>query len=193
MVVVYDDARAVAVIALADAVDDESVAAIEKLRSMGIEPIIVSGDHQAAVDSVAQAVGIAEVHAACSPQEKLELVAQRQAAGRTVAMVGDGVNDAAALAKAHLSMAMGAGADVAANSADIVLVRSSMAAAVDALRLSRATMRTIRFNLLWAFGYNVAAIPLAMAGVLGPIVSAGTMAFSSVFVVTNSLRLRRFR
>ena len=193
VVAVYDDARCIAVIALADAISADAVAAIASLRAMGIEPVIVSGDHEAAVAHVAAAVGINEYHAGCTPQEKVDLVASRQNGGSKVAMVGDGVNDAAALARVHLSMAMGAGADVAAHAADIVLMRSSLTAAVDALRLSRATMRTIKFNLLWAFGYNVAAIPLAMTGLVGPIVSAGTMAFSSVFVVTNSLRLRKFR
>jgi Cu+-exporting ATPase len=137
-------------------------------------------------------LGIREYHSGCTPQRKVELIAELQHRGAAVAMVGDGVNDAAALAKAHLSMAMGAGTDVAANSADIVLLRSSVTAAVEALELARATMRTIRVNLWWAFGYNVAAIPLAMAGRLGPIVASAAMAFSSVFVVSNSLRLRRF-
>lgn len=193
VVVVYDDARCVAVIALADSVGTDQMAAVRDLEAMGVRPIVASGDHEAAVARVADLLGIAEYHSALSPQAKVELVADLQTAGAVVAMVGDGVNDAAALAKAHLSMAMGAGTDVAASAADIVLMRSSVSAAVSALRLARATMRTIRANLWWAFGYNVAAIPLAMSGRLGPIVASAAMAFSSVFVVTNSLRLRRFR
>jgi Cu+-exporting ATPase len=128
-----------------------------------------------------------------SPAEKLALVTENQNDGHFVAMIGDGINDAAALAKAHLSMAMGTGADVAASASDIVLLRSTMAAAVDAIELSRATMRTIKINLFWAFVYNVAAIPLAMFGLLGPVIASAAMAFSSVFVVTNSLRLRSFK
>jgi Cu+-exporting ATPase len=193
VVVVYDDARCIAVIALADAIADDASDAIVKLRNMGIEPVIVSGDHDAAVAHVAASVGITKFYASCSPQKKVELVRAGQSMGQMVAMVGDGVNDAAALAQAHLSMAMGAGTDVAANASDIVLMRSTLSAAVDALRLARATMRTIKLNLVWAFGYNIAAIPLAMTGVINPIISAATMAFSSVFVVTNSLRLRRFK
>jgi Cu+-exporting ATPase len=138
-------------------------------------------------------LGISEYYWASSPEFKLAQVTKLQDAGHFVAMVGDGVNDGAALAKAHLSLAMGAGTDVAASAADIVLMRSSMAAAVDAIELSRATMRTIKVNLFWAFAYNVAAIPLAMSGLLGPVIAAGAMAFSSVFVVTNSLRLRKFK
>ncbi len=192
VVVVYRDAYAVAVIALSDALRDTTANAVNRLRRMGITPVIVSGDHEAAVLAVGSALGITELHSGCTPQGKLELVADAQQAGRVVAMVGDGVNDAAALAKAHLSLAMASGTDVAASAADIVLMRSTMAAAVDAISLSRATMRTIRLNLFWAFAYNVAAIPLAMSGRLGPIVASAAMAFSSVFVVTNSLRLRSF-
>ena len=193
VVVLYRDAYAVAVIALSDQVAETTSEAISKLAHMNIKPIVISGDHEAAVKKVCDQLGIADYHANSSPQYKLEQVTKLQNEGHFVAMVGDGVNDAAALAKAHLSLAMGAGTDVAASSADIVLMRSSMAAAVDAIALSRATMRTIRANLFWAFAYNVAAIPLAMAGLLGPVIASGAMAFSSVFVVTNSLRLRKFK
>ena len=154
---------------------------------------MASGDNQVAVEKVSQQLGIAQYFANSSPSAKLELATANQNDGHFVAMIGDGINDAAALAKAHLSLAMGTGADVAASAADIVLLRSTMAAAVDAIELSRATMRTIKINLFWAFAYNVAAIPLAMLGLLGPVIAAGAMAFSSVFVVTNSLRLRSFK
>lgn len=193
VVVVYRDAYAVGVIALSDAIRETTALAISQLRTMGISPVIISGDHESAVRNVGLALGITEVHAGCTPQNKLELIADAQQAGHVVAMVGDGVNDAAALAKAHLSLAMASGTDVAASAADIVLMRSTMSAAVDAIALSRATMRTIRLNLFWAFAYNIAAIPFAMSGRLGPIVASGAMAFSSVFVVTNSLRLRNFK
>ena len=193
VVVLYKDAYAAAVIALSDQVAETTSEAISKLAHMNIKPIVISGDHEAAVKKVCDQLGIENYHANSSPQYKLEQVTKLQNEGHFVAMVGDGVNDAAALAKAHLSLAMGAGTDVAASSADIVLMRSSMAAAVDAIALSRATMRTIRANLFWAFAYNVAAIPLAMAGLLGPVIASGAMAFSSVFVVTNSLRLRKFK
>jgi Cu+-exporting ATPase len=163
------------------------------LQKLKITPIVASGDNEVAVEKVSQQLGIAQHFANSSPAAKLELVSSNQTDGHFVAMIGDGINDAAALAKAHLSLAMGTGADVAASAADIVLLRSTMAAAVDAIELSRATMRTIKINLFWAFAYNVAAIPLAMLGLLGPVIAAGAMAFSSVFVVTNSLRLRSFK
>ena len=193
VVIVYRDAYAVAVIALSDQIAKTTKSAIEKLAELKIKPIVISGDHEVAVKKVCQQLGIKDYYANSSPEFKLEQVTKLQNEGHYVAMVGDGVNDAAALAKAHLSMAMGAGTDVAASAADIVLMRSSMAAAVDGIALSQATMRTIRGNLFWAFAYNVAAIPLAMAGLLGPVIAAGAMAFSSVFVVTNSLRLRQFK
>ncbi len=193
LVVVYRDAYAVAVVAVADAIGETSKDAIAHFRAMGINPVVLSGDHEAAVAHVSQQLGVTEFHASCSPQDKLERIADAQLNNHVVAMVGDGVNDAAALAKAHLSLAMGTGTDVAASAADIVLLRSTMAAAVDALSLARATMKTIRLNLFWAFAYNIAAIPLAMSGRLGPIVASAAMAFSSVFVVTNSLRLRNFK
>lgn len=192
VVVVYRDQNAVGVVALADTLAASSVQAIRDLRALHIEPVVISGDHAQAVKRVCDELRITDFHAGVTPQQKLDLVTKAAANGQVVAMIGDGINDAAALAKAHLSIAMGSGTDIAASAADIVLVRSTMAAAVDAIRLSQATMRTIKLNLFWAFAYNVAAIPLAMAGYLSPIVAAGAMAASSVFVVTNSLRLRRF-
>ena len=193
VVIVYRDAYAVAVIALADALDPSAIPALAHLQKLKITPIIASGDNQVAVEKVSQQLSIEQFFANSSPAEKLVLVTANQNDGHYVAMIGDGINDAAALAKAHLSLAMGTGADVAASAADIVLLRSTMAAAVDAIELSRATMRTIKINLFWAFAYNVAAIPLAMLGLLGPVIAAAAMAFSSVFVVTNSLRLRSFK
>jgi Cu+-exporting ATPase len=192
VVVVYRDAYAVAVIALADALDPSAIPALTHLRKLKITPIVASGDNEVAVQKISQQLSIDNYFANSSPTAKLELVTTKQDEGHFVAMIGDGINDAAALAKAHLSLAMGTGADVAASAADIVLLRSTMAAAVDAIELSRATMRTIKINLFWAFAYNVAAIPLAMLGLLGPVIAAAAMAFSSVFVVTNSLRLRSF-
>jgi Cu+-exporting ATPase len=193
VVVVYRDAYAVAVIALADALDPSAIPALAHLQKLKITPIVASGDNEIAVQKVSQQLSIDKYFANSSPTAKLELVTTNQNEGHFVAMIGDGINDAAALAKAHLSLAMGTGADVAASAADIVLLRSNMAAAVDAIELSRATMRTIKINLFWAFAYNVAAIPLAMLGLLGPVIAAAAMAFSSVFVVTNSLRLRSFK
>jgi Cu+-exporting ATPase len=193
VVVVHQADQPVAVIALADALDPSSLPALAHLKELKITPIVASGDNEVAVQKVSNQLSIARFFANSSPAAKLELVTETQNQGHFVAMIGDGINDAAALAKAHLSLAMGAGADVAASAADIVLLRSTMAAAVDAIELSRATMRTIKVNLFWAFAYNVAAIPLAMFGLLGPVIAAAAMAFSSVFVVTNSLRLRSFK
>jgi len=182
----------VAVIGLSDQLADSSIDAVKKLVQVGIKPIVISGDHEVSVKKVCDQLNIVEYYANSSPEFKLEKIIDLQNQGHFVAMVGDGVNDAAALAKAHLSLAMGQGTDVAASVSDIVLMRSSMAAAVDAIALSRATMKTIKTNLFWAFAYNVAAIPLAMFGLLGPVIASAAMAFSSVFVVTNSLRLKRF-
>ena len=193
VVVVYREQNVIGVVALADTLAPTSGQAIKDLRALHIEPVVISGDHSQAVQRVCDDLGISKFHASSSPEDKLNLVTQAAATGEVVAMIGDGINDAAALAKAHLSIAMGSGTDIAASAADIVLLRSTMGAAVDAIRLSQATMRTIRLNLFWAFAYNVAAIPLAMAGYLGPVIAAGAMASSSVFVVTNSLRLRRFK
>ena len=193
VVALYRDTLAVAVIALADALDPSTIPALAHLKKLKITPIVASGDNELAVRKVSDQLMIDKYFANSSPAEKLALVTENQNDGHFVAMIGDGINDAAALAKAHLSMAMGTGADVAASAADIVLLRSTMAAAVDAIELSRATMRTIKINLFWAFAYNVAAIPLAMFGLLGPVIASAAMAFSSVFVVTNSLRLRTFK
>jgi Cu+-exporting ATPase len=192
VVLLHKDQNPVAVIALADQVSKTSKESVTKLAQMGIKPIVVSGDHEASVKKVCKQLEIEDYYSNSSPEFKLEKITELQSQGHFVAMVGDGVNDAAALAKAHLSLAMGQGTDVAASASDVVLIRSSMSAAVDAISLSRKTMKTIKSNLFWAFAYNVAAIPLAMLGLLGPIIASAAMAFSSVFVVTNSLRLRKF-
>lgn len=184
--------QTIAVIGLSDQLANSSKNAVSTLVKLGIKPIVISGDHEVSVKKVCEQLKIDEYYANSSPEFKVEKMNELQSQGHFVAMVGDGVNDAAALAKAHLSLAMGQGTDVAASVSDIVLMRSSMAAAVDAISLSRATMKTIKTNLFWAFAYNVAAIPLAMLGLLGPVIASAAMAFSSVFVVTNSLRLKRF-
>ncbi len=179
-------------ITVADSVRPTSKQAITDLRALGLEPILLTGDRRSVADDVATEVGITEVHAEMSPQDKLDTVRRLQGEGRTVGMIGDGVNDAAALAAADLGIAMGTGTDVAMASSDLTLVHGDLASAVDAIRLARATLRTIKGNLFWAFAYNIAAIPAAALGLLNPMIAGLTMAFSSVFVVTNSLRLRRF-
>jgi Cu+-exporting ATPase len=180
-------------LALADAVRPTSAAAVRSLRGLGLEPILVTGDAPAVAEAVGAQVGIAEVVAGVLPSGKVDVVKRLQAEGRSVAMVGDGVNDAAALAQADLGVAMGAGTDVAIEASDLTLMRGDLTAAVDAVRLARRTAAIIRGNLFWAFAYNVAALPLAAAGLLNPMIAGAAMALSSIFVVANSLRLRRFR
>ncbi|MEU2022628.1 heavy metal translocating P-type ATPase [Streptomyces sp. NPDC016469] len=187
------DGEARAVFEVADAVKDTSAEAITRLRRLGLTPILLTGDNRAVAESVAAEVGIDEVYAEVMPQDKVDVVKRLQAEGRSVAMVGDGVNDAAALARADLGLAMGTGTDAAIEAGDLTLVRGDLRAAADAIRLARRTLSTIRTNLFWAFAYNVAALPLAAAGLLNPMIAGAAMAFSSVFVVGNSLRLRRFR
>jgi Cu+-exporting ATPase len=186
------DGRIGAVIVVSDVVKETSHAAITELRELGLAPVLLTGDNRRAADAVARRLGITEVFAEVLPAEKVDQIKRLQADGKVVAMVGDGVNDAAALAQADLGLAMGTGTDVAIAASDLTLVRGDLRAAPDAIRLSRATLRTIKGNLFWAFAYNVAALPLAALGLLNPLIAGAAMAFSSVFVVTNSLRLRRF-
>ncbi|MBM7231582.1 heavy metal translocating P-type ATPase [Dietzia cinnamea] len=189
--------RARGVLVVADQIKDTSAEAIRRFRDLGLTPILLTGDNAAVAASVAAEVGIdpgpETVIAEVMPAEKVEVVRRLQSEGRAVAMVGDGVNDAAALATADLGLAIGTGTDAAIEASDITLVRGDLRSAADAIRLSRRTLGTIRGNLFWAFAYNVAALPLAAAGLLNPMIAGAAMAFSSVFVVANSLRLRRFR
>ncbi|WBB56240.1 heavy metal translocating P-type ATPase [Verrucosispora sp. WMMD573] len=187
------DGQARGLLAVADQVKPTSREAVRRLRVLGLKPVLLTGDNATVARAVAGEVGIDEVIAEVLPTEKVEVVARLQGKGRVVAMVGDGVNDAAALAQADLGLAMGTGTDVAIEASDLTLVRDDLLAAVDAIRLARATLGTIRGNLFWAFAYNVAALPLAAVGLLNPMIAGAAMAFSSVFVVANSLRLRRFR
>ncbi|MFE4059052.1 heavy metal translocating P-type ATPase [Streptomyces sp. NPDC059096] len=194
VVAVAWDGEARAVLDVADAVKETSAEAVRRLRALGLTPVLLTGDHRAVAASVAAEVGIDadRVIAEVMPEDKAEAVRKLQAEGRTVAMVGDGVNDAAALAQADLGLAMGTGTDAAIEAGDLTLVRGDLRVAADAIRLARRTLGTIRGNLFWAFAYNVAALPLAAAGLLNPMIAGAAMAFSSVFVVGNSLRLRRF-
>ncbi|MFK4222832.1 heavy metal translocating P-type ATPase [Streptomyces sp. NPDC019890] len=191
-VFVARDGKALGVLTVADTVKDTSAEAVERLRALGLTPVLLTGDSRAVAESVAAEVGIDEVYAEVTPEEKVAVVGRLQAQGRSVAMVGDGVNDAAALATADLGLAMGTGTDAAIEAGDLTLVRGDLRVAADAIRLARRTLATIKGNLYWAFGYNIAALPLAASGLLNPMIAGFAMAFSSVFVVTNSLRLRSF-
>jgi P-type Cu+ transporter len=187
------DGRVRGLLVVADTVKPTSAEAITRLRGMGLRPVLLTGDNERAARAVAGQVGIGEVIAGVLPAGKAAVIKELQAAGRVVAMAGDGVNDAAALAQADLGLAMGTGADAAIEASDLTLVCGDLRAVPDAIVLSRRTLRTIKGNLFWAFAYNIAAIPLAALGFLSPLIAGAAMAFSSVFVVTNSLRLRRFR
>ncbi|MFD4611026.1 heavy metal translocating P-type ATPase [Streptomyces sp. NPDC058451] len=195
VVAVAWDGEARAVLEVADAVKESSPEAVRRLRALGLTPMLLTGDNRAVAEAVAAETGIAPEHviAEVLPQDKVDVVKRLQGEGRSVAMVGDGVNDAAALAQADLGLAMGTGTDAAIEAGDLTLVRGDLRAAADAIRLARRTLGIIRSNLFWAFAYNVAALPLAAAGLLNPMIAGAAMAFSSVFVVGNSLRLRRFR
>jgi Cu+-exporting ATPase len=191
-VVVAWDGAVRGVLVVADTLKPTSAEAVASLRRLGLRPVLLTGDNETTARAVAREVGIDEVIAEVLPSEKAAVVGRLQAEGRVVAMVGDGVNDAPALAQADLGLAIGTGTDVAIEASDLTLVSGDLRAAADAIRLSRATLRTIKQNLGWAFGYNVAALPLAAAGLLNPLLAGAAMAFSSVSVVANALRLRGF-
>ena len=175
-----------------DSVKETSAEAVAQFRALGLRPVLLTGDNAGTAAAVGRAVGIDDIHATATPQEKLDLIRRLQSEGRVVAMVGDGVNDAAALAAADLGIAMGTGTDAAVAASDITVVSGDLLVVADAVRLARRTLGVIKGNLFWAFAYNVVAIPVAMLGLLNPLLAGAAMAFSSVFVVTNSLRLRRF-
>ena len=192
-VLVAVDGKAAGAIAIADPVKETTPAAIEALHAEGVRIIMLTGDNRVTAEAVARRLGIDEVEAEVLPDRKSAVVERLRREGRIVAMAGDGVNDAPALAQADLGLAIGTGTDVAIESSDLTLVSGDLRAAADAVRLSRRTLATIKGNLFWAFAYNVAALPLAAIGYLNPLVAGAAMALSSVFVVSNSLRLRRFR
>ena len=193
VVVITRGDSAVGAIALSDTLRATSARAIQELTALGLTPILASGDHDVVAQHVAKAVGVDRVFSAMTPEGKATLITELQSQGHTVAMVGDGINDAPGLATADVGIAMGSGSDAAMTAGDITIVQGDILAVSDGIRLSRRTLRTIQANLFWAFAYNVAAIPLAMAGLLNPLLAGLAMALSSVFVVSNSLRLRRFR
>lgn len=186
------DGSARAVLVVSDTIKHTSVEAIRQLRSLGLTPILLTGDNTRAAQAVATELGITTVIAEVLPEEKVAVITRLQGKGHVVAMVGDGVNDAAALAQADLGLSMGTGTDAAIEASDLTLVRGDLRSAADAIRLARRTLSTIKGNLFWALAYNVAAIPLAASGRLNPLIAGAAMAFSSVFVVSNSLRLRKF-
>ena len=190
---VASDGHAAGLIAVADRIKSTSAEAISELKRLGLQPVLLTGDNARAASTVAQKIGIERVLAGVLPDGKAQEIRRLQDGGEIVAMVGDGVNDAPALAQADLGLAIGTATDVAIEASDLTLVSGDLRAAADAIRLARRTLHTIKGNLFWAFAYNVAAIPLAMAGLLNPIIAAAAMSFSSVFVVSNSLRLRRFQ
>ncbi|MFI7319838.1 heavy metal translocating P-type ATPase [Streptomyces venezuelae] len=192
-VLVLVDGRPEALVAVGDLVRPGSYRAVDRLRRLGVRPVLATGDREATARAVAGDLGIDEVHARCTPEGKASLVRELRESGRRVAVIGDGVNDAAALAGADLGIAMGGGTDVAIGAADVTLVRGDIEAVADAVRLARRTLRTIRVNLLWAFGYNAVTVPLAAVGLLNPMVAAAAMSASSLLVVGNSLRLRTWR